>query len=519
VSLLTQTFASHLIFRLAVFRKNLLRRLRLSSPEAAHGTLAELDRVVERAQSFDDFFSRPEWIEDYYRALCDYFGAERFPRRSFDAVCAQLREVAQQIPSLKKKIWGPAPSIEEFSISTSVQSEGRSLDLHLWRLFWFQRLSQLKKMAGGAGRGDEDLRFRRRLELEIPALVRGLNQKVAFFEAALKHGRRGRISKKEERSLRGEFFRKMRSDPAIKKAAAGLLYLYLSAKERQCFLQLADADVILYFFKDLRQNLKNVLGAIPQLKCPSGLLSEIKLLVPDHHELLGNLSLFPHRIARNNQGQEVRVGRTSAAEFCTLPIRPIHALWLGIPSSDCLVANAEMITPLRWALSAVSGCLSVVLEKDGIYQGYVRCVPICDERQKVYASLEIWAPLMVKNVIVRSGRESVSSLKVTSFFDAWLSAFCKVAPKHWNGLVLSESRLADNTGIKSFITESRYFQEGAILGKSGDFHISDPIALPLCLKFGRDEISTKYGEGFIFDGQISDAGNLRRLSDGPFGRA
>ena len=471
-------------------------------------SLSDLDSILERAPNLQAFLENKNLVSQYYSGLSEYFGARRFPRRSFDAILDQLKIVKDQVPGFSERVWEKhGDKSHGFNMVVTGSSTGRDLNLSLWKLYRFDWLSQMKK--------NYEKRFSDVPHTEIFAEARKyfgrVESKIDHFEMGLRqsryHGRGMGINQREERMLRAEFYKKIRNEESMLVFASFFVYQFMTSYENRFFFQLSDADLIIDYLNHLKQNPRQFFSCLTGVVIPSPLLTEAKNQVPSGTTLLEDKSLFP----------EIRVGlkagKTARAVFHTELIRPFHGLWLGIAGNDCLAGDPtslDQLTPARWAVSVLEGSRTVVIEKDGRYQGFARCVPLRNDRNEVYGSLELWASVFNNRFIFL--HEDTHSKESIPFFDAWFPKFLQILPKHWSGVVASESKFIDNIGVKNSILASARWKYGMDLCDSSELFHVDVLALDISRVVEPKGRALLYCSEMVFDAKISDAGRVRALS-------
>jgi hypothetical protein len=452
----------------------------------------QLDQILDRAETLDHFLSSATLIDEYFQAFSSYFGRERFPRCSYDAVLEQLRTVRRDVPGFATKAWRKTPSnAPDFVVQTVGRSTGRDLDLGLWKLYRFQWLSQLKQKAG---EGTSSRVWRR----EAHAHLSKLQTRIRAFEIEL-----SRFGRREADALRSEFYKSCKADQKLHRIAAAILYQHLTASSNQHFFQLADADLVVHFLKELKQDPRRLLSGFSGLPVPGPLLSALKSLIPNQADLLADRKMFQLRSGYVPQ----------CASYRTRTIRPFHGIWLGIAENDCLAGDPsalESVTPERWAVSLLQDSLTCILERNGAYQGFVRCVPLRDRKNRIFASFELWSPLMVSRVLLKS--EGSSATKSELFFNQWFATFCDFLPSSWSGLIVSDSSLIDNSGVKRKLLVSEHWAQAVEMGKASELsHIDQSVDSLKRAVRPRGKAQRYCGE-MVFDAKISDAEKVWSLS-------
>ena len=489
--------------RLIIFLRARSRKWNSRAKAEAQGELssiAKLDELLVGTKSVEEFLNSPKLLDEYASAIEKYFGPERFSRPTFNHILSQLRSVISQFPELRERVWRTEQTMQ-FEFSSVGECLGREVDPFLWRLHWRNYQTELKKLILEEFTSRADMQ--KALEESSARIENYAKIQTKLSEETL--------SKKERMLLKVEFFKGISSDEKVRSVAAQLLLSFFLLPENRQLLHIGDGDLILYFFKDLRQNPSKVREAYPALRIAPGFLGIIRSMMPDPNALAKDLDLFPIQMIQTHSGKSVGTGGVRQANFRTMAVRPFHSIWMGIPGNDCLAGNIENSTPQRWLVGLIEGSITSVIERDGHYQGFTRCIPVADEAGRTFGSIEIWAPLMIRRVLVPNSTKKSADLKLQPIFDIWFPRFLAGLPSPWLGLVISDSKLIDNFGIKQVITQSQYYQNSVVLGSSSAFKTKDAVVERIGQALSKAAVASSYGPGLIYDAKIRDAGDLRLL--------
>jgi hypothetical protein len=476
--------------------------------------IEKLDEILKSADTLQQFLGDRTLINQYYQGLSKYFGESKFPRRSFDAILNQLAEVAEKVPGVGLQVWSNQyPKDMSFDLVTVGSASGRAVNLNLWKLYRFDWLTHLKRTFEKAFPEAESQVIEQKMKVYFSEVQ--LNLKVLEMNLMMAMSRdsnnemRATISKKEARFISANYYKQILSDSELEIYASHLLYRYLTSYENRFFFQLDDADLIIDYFKELRQNLDKIADFFPNITLPPPVLTKLKKLIPAPNVLLSDKKMFPELIDKSN----IQVRRHAHAQYRTKLIRPFHGLWLGIVSNDCLAGDPttlDLLTPARWSVSALEGVRTMVIEKNGIYCGFARVIPLEYERREIYGSLEVWASAFNNRFIFVDPEDG--SKHTMSFFEQWYPKFLKMLPAHWRGVVVSESNHIDNIGAKKAIYNSEYWKQGAKLCHSSSLGHIDVLAMELSQVVKPIGRALEYCNEMVFDAKIADAGNIRVLS-------
>ena len=465
-------------------------------------SVAQLDQVLVTNSSLNQLLNNPVSLNEYYNHLRDYFGREKFPRPAFDSICNQLREMQDLYPQFGRSLW-KVPSLRDtFWIDSKADSAGRAMNKKLWRIFWRDYTIKIQEEAFSpeilSDYNHEKIVF----------WITQFSQQVDAYRAEIREHKI--FSRKQQANLNRSFFKEAKALPELRQAIHSIIARFFALPENQQVIHFADADLLIYFLKELRQRPDRVLTAMPGLPRPAGILALIRAHLPNVTQLLENEDLFPMRKVSDSEGREREVGRTKSSEWGTMLLHPLHSLWLGIPGNDCLGGNSDSLTPARWLIGATKGTRTHVIERDGLFQGFVRSVHVKGPDGKSYGSIELWSPVFIKNLLVKDA-ETNDGYRSRAFFDVWFPLYASDAPKSWSGFVFSDSKLIDNFGIKNVFTMSSFAREFPFSARAEQFALIDQDLDLIVRRNENVQISKTYGEGLIFDAQIQDSGKMRLL--------
>ncbi len=109
-------------------------------------TLSDLDQVLTKASSLNQFLATPALIEEYYQVAAQYYGVDKFNRKSYDAIVSQIRFVNSRFPDFASRSWETDLG-QEFKVSSIAPTYGRQLEMNLWPTFLSDFRSTNKALA------------------------------------------------------------------------------------------------------------------------------------------------------------------------------------------------------------------------------------------------------------------------------------------------------------------------------------------------------------------------------------
>ncbi|MBC7386858.1 MAG: hypothetical protein H7301_11945 [Cryobacterium sp.] len=471
VKTVTRWIASSLRF---TERFNFLSRHRIARPSSS--SVVQLDQVLNRAGSLHLFLKDESLQLAYYDALKNYFSSRsvfrKFPKKSFDAVLGQIRVLAREIPEFSAAAWALKPNGTDFRIQMKEQNCGRKINPFLWRVYRYEWLDQLKLQSERLSEPET-----KRILTETLARVRNfeknLNEESIEF-AAEKGAKAGRKSGKIRRN---RFYADLVREEPLRRVAAKFLHAHLVRPQNQIFFEFIDADLIIYYLNELKQNPRKTLPPVLNAPIPNALLSVIKSLVPDPAQLLADRNLFPENPLPldSNPGSSVGIRHS---EYSTSPVRPFHAIWSGIFGKDCLGGDAshlDKLCPARWAIPLLSGTKTWFVERNEKYQGFVRTVPLRHPQfKKDLYNVEVWVPAMNRTAVVFSADKNQTPVQ-SSVFDYWFNEWLRANIGPDQALLVSDSRISDNEKVKETIFLSKMYTQGTSLSLHDSLFSADPM--------------------------------------------
>ena len=458
-------------------------------------TVADLDAVLDRAASLEDFLARTELHEEYFLILRRYFRKRRLHRAGYDKILAQLTEVSKSSTGLCLWLWAK-PRPVSFRVQSSGPTFGRGVLLDVWRVY---RTEWLESLRARCGLSVEQRDFAE-AEAHLSRVLAGLSRKIDEFEQSL-----GALKKSKRLQLTGKFYAELKTDEEITRAASFLLYRYLITEKSAYLFDSDNADSIIEFFNSLGRNVALVIPAQSPGSSPNFLAWRIKSLIPDQQSLLADTVMFPRRYRITSHGKSVEVGSAGTLEYESASVRPLHGIWTGVVHQDCLggeYRNLKDLTPRRWAIGGLGGALTFFLSRSSEYQGVIRLVPITGPQSQCAMSIDACAPMLGADVNVGGSK---------TLLEAWIAELVQNDPGSDWRIALSDSTASDLSQVKQMIRNSVCYRDGQDVGNASDFRISDPLAEQYLRTMPLAAGVQAYGEGFITDATLKDSGKLRLL--------
>jgi hypothetical protein len=210
-------------------------------------SLADLDRIITEARDLNDFLAENprsnEIRERYFRALQNYYGSEKFPRVSFNAVLTQMREVNRSVPGFATRIWETTRLGQSFTIEAAVKTTGLELKPEAWRAFLNNWKAELTNQSGAyAGLSETEVASK-------------LNEAFTRASQAIEEFQRraSALSRNERARAAERFFNEtLPALPGLREAKAHLMLQTLNLQRNVDVLSSGDADLILAQMDELR---------------------------------------------------------------------------------------------------------------------------------------------------------------------------------------------------------------------------------------------------------------------------
>lgn len=468
------------------------------TPVARATTLEEIDEVAAKAGSVEALLGNQALLDEYYQRLAEYYGPAKFPRSSFDAIIGQLRQAGPRVPGLYDRLWETTNLGDPFSIEIDLKSRGLELKSDEWVI----EINAVKTAAEMRAADIRKLTVKEQREL-VQRTIHDAEKRMAAFEEAQKTLPRAQRGEHAKAFYQTGIF----ETPNIREVSAFLLAEELSHEGTRDLLLSGDADVVLDALDELRARESfrfpgiKVDPALRRWIMKSG-LPEVQLpkleVVPNPETGKAepaSTKFFTVKTKTSRSGNLVPEGTLGKGSiFFRPPPRRLHGIWKGVSIHECVGGSCHSLgylTPERWATVAIRDSMLLHAEREGSYHGFVHAVPM-EHQGKIYASLDLGAPVLTKDTIV-SGKKS----KLYSVFLPHLAA---TLPKNWEGLALSnEGGAIANAGVLPVAHGNASFRFGRELGPSGDFKQLDPMTAQIVKIAPKDGLAAHYGGNMVLE--------------------
>jgi hypothetical protein len=459
-------------------------------------TLEDLDRIVSQAKDIKEFLESKKIQDEYYEGLKNYFGEDRFPRESYDAIVEQLKSTQEKFPEIAERVWDTSSMGKTFQINLTLKSSGLKLKKEAfarWLEAWKKKLSDVAAS-------------------DVPLDLNNSAEAIAT-EIAAHYSEVASLPKAMRMQRSGEFIDSILKRPDFVRVASAALLERVSQESTNDLLGAGDADLVLMTMDSIKKStdftvsgrlvpkeLQSLIGRfVPSMTVPKLEIVEGKPAETD---------LFVTETMQTRRRRVIPVGKGSVVTFeLRTPIRRIHGLWKGIPINECVAgscASKDSITPERWATILLEGAQFYHIERltrvGRSYEGFVQLIPGIIGN-KTYGSVDFGAPLFGKKIVARDGRIGI-------FYDLWLEEFTKQIPPEWSGIVVSESNAVNNSGVLPRIRNRPSYLFGPFANDVDRFVLQDDLAKRLSSLGIRKGLASRYAGRMIFDAVVPDAGRL-----------
>lgn len=436
--------------------------------QGPQGTHRRLDNAVSNLHGLDELLENAEAQKRYFDALSLVYGSSRFPRRSFDALIRQLREILPDIPELKERLWEPRkPHSPSFAIHADVEIYGRAFDLAEFTKFLDSFLREADEIPLDSKQAREFIR----------KTVDETDDRIRRFEIEYNQGTRS--------ETRNEFYSGIKAAPATQQTVKLLLRTCLRGSTATEIYQKQDADDILRFFKDLKQGPSSVLGESGVISFDTHFWpSLLRPALPAIAELLRHLEAFPIKTRKTRRGKMINQEKFRAETYDFIATgRKLHGIWRGITENDCVGGNSEyldQLMPERWGCSLLDGTILYDIAQGGKIQGYLQLVPFEYEGER-YASVDTqWSPFFAQ------------SEKGKLLFLRCLEMIRPCLPADWKGLVVGAHPAGHAPFQMEVLHSLSCYKKGRVLGSPENVRFKDQLAKRIV------EVSEKRGYGSKF---------------------
>jgi hypothetical protein len=476
--------------------------------------LKKLDQILTDAHDLNDFLAETphssEIRERYFKALQEYYGPDKIPRQSYDAVIRQMRTVNKEVPGFGARLWETTNLGHQFNVQVAVKTTG----LELKQQNWDRLLSEWKQEMERRSPSYANLTDKQAAEKLNPLLQNAARQMEVFSQNAknMKPALRAKAAK--------DFFENtLPLTAGFKEAKAYLMLRTLNLEKNSDLLHSGDADLVISATDEIRSG--KGLNAPEGVKIPDVLRAslartEVPIIEKPPLKVVDGKpeenDLFRVRTRMGNKGTLYAVGSAgnSEYEFAPLP-RRFHGVWKGIPLNECVGGNCsslDSLTPERWATIALKDSRIYNIERDGSYLGFVQCVPL-KLGDKVYASVDFGAPIL-RNKISTKGADG--STETRHFFEVWLEKASKDKPATWDGFIVGSSEAINNAGVVRDVRGSGSYTFGQRLSEpASELKHLDSMGEKIPTVIPREGYAEGYGGNMIADALVPDAGPLTVL--------
>jgi hypothetical protein len=453
--------------------------------------IKDLDVVLDRAGSLEEFLSRADLIDAYFDASQAYYGAEKFPRSTYDSILAQVRATLAIEPTLGERLWR---KIDALQWSFTLDCE-KAVARNVFPKQWLQYLDEWSAKLESEFSDATTLRFSSEGFAYAEKILISATNEISDFRRDLA---KQKLTTKKAREKERIFFEELTNRPEIKQIAAWYLHTKLSRTHIRSQLTCEDGDVIIAKLRAWRNDPKKVvLSGFAEYSEP--ILARVRDLIPSTSELKDRTDLFPRKVSDTRDAKlfdsdAIRAGRYY---FEALP-RYFHGAFRGVAVSDCCTFEAfrAEVHPARWLVGCVENSQTIHITSGHKYYGSVLILPVNLGSEK-YGLVEFWSQLLAAQAVVDSTEK-----KKSMYLAHWLvSKINSLRPPNWKGICYCNDVGFDNWSV------IRLFQRGLFsyftkqIGVSSQLTINDDLCVRSSSHISRGPRSGSYPPGLIFSGR------------------
>ena len=463
-------------------------------PAGADSGLQAAEQIVARYSDLSAFLAADPAVHTaYFDALQKYYGADKFPRPSFDAIMTQLRSMHGRVPGLGRRLWGTTDLGEGYRITTDpVQPTRFELNTGAWKRYvreWRSGLEERSLDLAALSQSERTARMRQILERTKKQGDRALREAE------------GLPRRQRERAL-AEAFQRIRSDPQYQTVRSYLILQRLNAEEVAEPLRNTDGDGILSAIEGLHAR-TGPEGAA-RVRWLDEVLQSRDIIEPLDSRLVQDVLADIPAVSRLRRDATLFSEVPNLAinwDFVPLP-RRIHGIFAGIPLGECVGGACQLLDSLsaeRWAVIALDHTQQVHTLEDGRFRGFLQYAPLRIKgpggRAHIDASVDFESPALRREVRYRDRNNRVRTGRM---FELWLPEAVRRRPRHWRRFVVTQmSRDINNAGVLDTVRGSDAFRFGVLTGTPSEYRHIDPMARMLPWLQRRDGAARSYGGSMI----------------------
>lgn len=446
-------------------------------------TIADLDRIQDKASSYKEFSANAKLRKEYVAAAQSYFGSEEaFPQVSFDAILAQLDQMAESDAILAERIWRKEVLGPTFTINIG-NGTSTQVDTQKWNNFLTEVKGRLKSKSGSW--------------LNWWLSPNSAEQFVKAVEAAEKDFKNAMAQQKYSKEMLEEMVRKNES------LIAGLLLYQIELTANKEGLQSSAWETISAVTHKFSSEQKTLQWEGHFSTSPR-LVNYWKHLELNFMRAEHNFSLYG---SINNQNANVR-------EVTFRAVRTFHALFRGLPVKECTAGDCTLLaglSPRRYGIPLLNHVWVQFMEEASHGSGHLQGVFMQHSATKATVlNMDFMAGKLREIVTIGTPGTKTQSVSV---FELWLKEITKRLKNKAVGIAMSEAMNADNEKMQEFIHEKKYYLLGQDVGSADSFDVLDGDMAYRISKLGwRLEKEHHYGNCLTFDGCDVASGNMTLLN-------
>lgn len=287
-------------------------------------SLDQLEAIVQKAGSVQEFLADKDLRDEYYSAIKNYYGfsKKRFPKKNFNIFLSQLKKLVKESKKFASAIWSTDRplGVKHFVRASSPKSFylDRERLLKFWNKFQKESLEVIQSEF-------PSFNFEKFPETVFQYLE-NLSSEIDRFQVSIQG-----MGRKRKSFAQSQFFEELKSRPKTKAALLAYALFLLERKSLSQRLQdISPSELI-----EVLSGLSHVSEKGHPL--PKAFRQLVGVFMPKKEQLLKEKVLV-------YQAQSWHKGLVSSGTYVFHPVsRPIHAIFKGVCHEECVGEGGENI--------------------------------------------------------------------------------------------------------------------------------------------------------------------------------
>lgn len=440
--------------------------------------MEELNAIQDEASSLEEFLQNQDLRDRYLQAAQNYHGgAEYFPAVSYNAILAQVAELAAQDRRIAERAWGRTPLGRTFSVQVQGQNQFR-FDHARWMETLQTTRERVRQKSGVWASWWKDASLSAAFVTKVAELeieLRGLLSQNGYSKEMLQNW----ITSNES-------------------FIAALLSYQLETEDHLEGLQSSTWETVAAVTNKIAQNSTLEWGGFfpqnPQL------IKYWKFMEPTFLRTARSAAQYGTFESTTSNRQEI-IFRAA---------RPFLALFRGLSIKECTAGDCSLLaglSPRRYGIALLNETWVQIVEENNVAAGHIQGVLIQDSNSRVVMNVDMMSGKLRRVISDPTTSES------TLIFDLWLSELHRLLPAGVMGVAIGESLNANNEKMQEFARQQKSYLLGVNLGPANRFSVRDTdMAYRISSLGWRLEKEHHYGNCLTFDACDAKSGQLRLLN-------